>query len=54
MKISLERNVYIFNVFAQNIDCGFMSTHNICFGSKSKTEIGIPLETEGLLYKSGV
>ena len=51
-----------FNIFAQNIDCGYtleppleavlMSTHNICFGST----IGLPLYTPVLLYtcNSGV
>ena len=39
----------IFNIFAQNIDCGYeeavlTSTHNLCFGSKNK-KTGIPLRT---------
>ena len=38
---------YIFNMFAQNIDCGYTKavltcTHNQCFGSKIR-KIGIPL-----------
>ena len=62
---------YIFLIFAQNIDCGYMlerpcrggsnglaeavlmSTHNLCFGTKSR-KIGIPLHTPVLLHKSGV
>ena len=31
----------IFLIFAQNIDCGYMSTHNLCFGAKIR-KIGIP------------
>ena len=53
----------IFDIFAQNIDCGYslerlgeavlISTHNLCFGAKIR-KIGIPLHTPVLLYKSGV
>ena len=43
----------IFLIFAQNIDCGYTSTHNLCFGAKIR-KIGIPLHTPVLLYKSGV
>ena len=45
---------YIFLIFAQNIDCGVLtSTHNLCFGAKIR-KIGISLHTPVLLYKSGV
>ena len=51
---------YIFLIFTQNIDCGYMlgeavlmSTHNLCFAQKI-TKICIPLHTPVLLYKSGV
>ena len=47
------KNFDIFLIFAQNIDCGYMSTHNLCFGAKLR-KIGIPLQTPVLLYKSGV
>ena len=43
----------IFLIFAQNIDCGYMSTHNLCFGAKIRT-IGIPMHTPVLLHKSWV
>ena len=49
----------IFNIFAQNIDCGYfceavlMSTHNLCFGLDIRN-IGIPLQTQVLIYKNGV
>ena len=62
LKISLEK-FDIFNVFVQNIDCGYSlepprrSGSNVptisCFGSKIR-EIGIPMYTPVLLYKSGV
>ena len=54
----------IFDIFAQNIDCGYTSepprlaevvltsTHNLCFGAKIR-KIGISLHTPVLLYKSG-
>ena len=53
-----EKNFDIFNIFAQNIDCGYakavlMGTHNVCFGAKTR-KIGIPLHTPVLLYDSGV
>ena len=61
-----QKNVDIFLIFAQNIDCGYTlepprwvvrrfltSTHNLCFGAKIR-KIGIPLHTPVLLYKSGV
>ena len=52
------KNVDIFLIFAQNIDCGYTletsrHTHNLCFGAKIR-KIGIPLHTPVLLYKSGV
>ena len=50
LKISLEK--IIFNIFAQNIDCGYMleppreavltCTHNLCFGTKIR-KVGIPM-----------
>ena len=44
----------IFIFFAQNIDCGVLtSTHNLCFGAKIR-KIGLPLHTPVLLYKSRV
>ena len=43
----------IFLIFAQNIDCGTTSTHNLCFGAKIR-KIGIPLQTSVFLYKNGV
>ena len=53
----------IFNIFAQNIDCGktlnrlaeavLTSTHILCFGSKIR-KISIHLHTPVLLYKSWV
>ena len=46
-------NFDIFLIFAQNIDCGYTCTHNLCFGAKIR-KIGIPLHTPVLLYKSGV
>ena len=55
MKI-FSRKVFVFLIFAQNIDCGYMLEpprrvrHNLCFGAK----IGKPLHTSVLLYKSGV
>ena len=54
MKISSENKMFdIFLIFAQNIDCGYMSTHNLCFGAKIRT-IGIPMHTPVLLHKSWV
>ena len=63
------KNFDIFRIFAQNIDCEYSiepplqggsnaeavltSTHNLCFGAKIRN-IGIPLHTPVLLYKSGV
>ena len=44
---------YIFLIFAQNIDCGYTSTHNLCFRAKIR-KIGITLHTPVLLYKSVV
>ena len=43
--------IYIFLIFAQNIDCGY--THNLCFEAKIR-KIGILLQTPVFLYKSGV
>ena len=43
----------IFLIFAQNIDCGYTSTHNLCFEAKIR-KICLPLHTPVLLYKSGV
>ena len=54
----------IFNMFAQNIDCGYMleppheavltSTHNLCFGPKIR-KIGIPQHTPSLtIQKCGL
>ena len=38
---------------AHNMDEAVLtSTHNLCFGAKIR-KIGIPLQTPGLLYKSG-
>ena len=53
-----QKNVDIFLIFAQNIDCGYTlepptNTHNLCFEAKIR-KIGIPLHTPVLLYKSGV
>ena len=59
-----SRFVFIFLIFAQNIDCVYMlerplaeavltSTHNLCFGAKIR-KIGIPLHIQVFLYKSGV
>ena len=42
-----------FLIFAQNIDCGYTSTHNLCFEAKIR-KICLPLHTPVLLYKSGV
>ena len=44
-KISLEC-FYIFFIFVQNIDCEavLMSTHNLCFGAKTR-KISIPMHT---------
>ena len=39
----------IFLIFAQNIDCGLTSTHNLCFGGKIR-KISNPLYTTVLLY----
>ena len=58
MKIGkFDGNMVDFNVFAQNLDCGYAeavltSTHNLCFGTK----IGMPLQSPVVffLYKSGV
>ena len=62
------KNVDIFLIFTQNIDCGYTlepprrggsveavltSTHNLCFGAKIR-KIGIPLQTPVSPYKSGV
>ena len=41
-----------FDIFAQNMECWYTSTHNLRFGAKIR-KIGIPLHTV-LLYKSGV
>ena len=49
----LRKIFYIFLIFAQNIDCGYTGTHNLCFGAKIR-KIGIPLQTPVFLYKSGV
>ena len=43
------KNFDIFLIFPQNIDCG----RNLCFGAKIR-QVGIPLHTPVLLYKSGV
>ena len=60
MKISIEKKEDIFNIFAQNIHCGYTldeavltSVHNVCFGSKIR-KIGISLHTPVFLYKSGI
>ena len=51
---NFQRKIFdSFLIFAQNIDCGYTSTHNLCFGAKIR-KIGIPLHTPVLLYKSGV
>ena len=60
MKIFFKK-LYSFNIFVQNIDCGYTldtevvltSTHNLCYELEIR-EIGIPLYTPVLLYKSGV
>ena len=62
IEILLEKND-IFNIFPQNINCGYTfepppkavltSTHNLCFGSKNK-KIRYTAVTPTLLYKSGV
>ena len=33
---------HIFNIYAQNIDCGYTSTHNLCFRSELRKK-SIPL-----------
>ena len=48
----IDKN-YSFLIFSQNIDCGYTSTHNLCFGARI-IKIGIPLRTPVLLHKSGV
>ena len=62
LKIFSCKKFDIFLIFAQNIDCGYKlelteavltSTHNLCFRAKIRN-IGIPLHTPILLYKSGV
>ena len=55
-------NFDIFNMFAQNIDCGYRlkrlndavitSAHNLCFGLKIR-KMGIPLYTPVLYTKVG-
>ena len=59
---NIENFDFFFNIFAQNIHCGYMlepsevvlmNTHNACWGSKIR-KIGISLQTTVLLYKSGV
>ena len=42
-----------FLIFAQNGEAVLTSTHNLCFGAQIR-KIGIPLQTTGLLYESGV
>ena len=47
---------WIFNVFAQNIHCGYTlepNTHNVCFGSKIRN-CEYPCKPQFFLYKSGV
>ena len=56
---------FFFNIFAQNIDCGYMlellqsrevvlmSTHNLPFESKIRN-IGIPLQTPVFYIKVGL
>ena len=57
------KNLDIFLIFAQIIDCGYSlepprqgssnESHNPCFGAKIG-KIGIPLQTPVFPYKSGV
>ena len=57
----MKKNDFL-NILAQNLHCGYTvtleppptSTHNLCFGLKIRTKIGIPLRTSVLLCKSGV
>ena len=35
-------------------EAALTSTHNVCFESKIRKNIGIPLRTPVLLYKSGI
>ena len=63
MKIFTGKNFDIFNMFAQNIDCGYMleppcrghsnEYPQSSFGAKIRKK-GIPLQTPVFLYKSGV
>ena len=53
------KNVDIFLIFAQNIDCGFMleppqQVPTIYVLDKKIRTIGVPLYTLVVLYKSGV
>ena len=58
--MQLKKKRKYFLIFAQNIDCWYtlqsprrdisnVSTHNLCFGAKTR-KIGIPLHTPVLLY----
>ena len=42
---------HIFNINAQNIDCRYTSTHNLCFGSELRKK-GIPLQPHPLTFFS--
>ena len=63
LKISVEKKIDTFNIFAQNIDCVYTldrlgeavltSTHNLCFRSKIR-KLGLFLQTPSFLYKRGV
>ena len=63
LKTLIKGKIYIFLIFAKNIDCGYMlalpqevvlrSTHDLCFRAKIRKKC-IPLYTPILPYKSGV
>ena len=52
MKIFSRNFFHIFLIFAQNIDCGYTSTRNLCFGATIR-KIGIPLQTPFYYIKMG-
>ena len=35
----LDKYLDNFLIFAQNIDCGYTSTHNLCFGAKIRKNV---------------
>ena len=50
----IQKMFDIFNIFAQNIDCGYsLEPPHLCFEAKLR-KIGIPLCTQVLPYKIGV